>query len=63
MAKKVTFLKYVEPFPEALKRKQAYHRMRHPIAQQLLGVRGSQLKTGGSYGQNTDFCHVCRVFQ
>ena len=28
-------------------------RMRRPIAQLLLGVRGSQLKTGGSYGAKT----------
>ena len=47
MAKKPLFLTYAGPSPDVLQENQWYHEMRHQIPQQLLGVRGSQLKTGG----------------
>ena len=62
MAKKPLFFTYAGPSPEVLQENQWYHEMRHQIPQQLLGVRGSQLKTGGRYFQKTTFAHLCTAF-
>ena len=62
MAKKPLFFTYAGPSPEVLEGNQWYHQMRNQIPQHLFGVRGFQLKTGGSYGQKTTFSHICRAF-
>ena len=62
MAKKPLFLTYAGPSLGVLETNQWYHRMRNLIPQQLLGVRLSHLKTGGSYRQKTTFFHICRAF-
>ena len=56
------FLTNAKPSSEVLQGNQWYQEMRLVILQILLGVSGSQLKTGGSFGPKSVTSPMCRAF-
>ena len=59
---KNVFLTYAKPSSVVLQGNQWCHEMRLVILQLLLGVSGSQLKTGGSFGSKSVTSPMCRAF-